>query len=143
MYKRQTHYHELTELEGKLAGVKNYCIAVQEQGEDIIFLRKIQRGGADHSYGVQVARLAGLPPKVIKRSNQILKQLNAADITKKAKKIAVESQEQQEETVQQVNMFNMGEMQLTEELKQLDVMAMTPIEALQKLFDLQKKAKGM
>lgn len=138
-----THYHELTELEGKLAGVKNYCIAVQEQGEDIIFLRKIQRGGADHSYGVQVARLAGLPPKVIKRSNQILKQLNAADITKKAKKIAVESQEQQEETVQQVNMFNMGEMQLTEELKQLDVMAMTPIEALQKLFDLQKKAKGM
>lgn len=138
-----THYHELTELEGKLAGVKNYCIAVQEQGEDIIFLRKIQRGGADHSYGVQVARLAGLPPKVIKRSNQILKQLNAADITKKAKKIALESQEQQEETVQQVNMFNMGEMQLTEELKQLDVMAMTPIEALQKLFDLQKKAKGM
>ena len=63
-----THYHELTELEGKLSGVKNYCITVQEQGEDIIFLRKIKRGGADHSYGVQVARLAGLPQKVIKKS---------------------------------------------------------------------------
>ena len=63
-----THYHELSELEGKLDGVKNYCIAVQEQGEDIIFLRKIQRGGADHSYGVQVAKLAGLPVKIIKRA---------------------------------------------------------------------------
>ena len=131
------------ELEGKLAGVKNYCIAVQEQGEDIIFLRKIQRGGADHSYGIQVARLAGLPTKVIKRSGQILKQLNAADITKKAKKIAVESKEQAEEQARQVDMFTMGETLLTEELKALDVMAMTPMEALQKLFDLQNKAKGL
>ena len=138
-----THYHELTELEGKLAGVKNYCIAVQEQGEDIIFLRKIQCGGADHSYGIQVARLAGLPTKVIKRSGQILKQLNAADITKKAKKIAVESKEQAEEQARQVDMFTMGETLLTEELKALDVMAMTPMEALQKLFDLQNKAKGL
>lgn len=137
-----THYHELSELEGQLAGVKNYCIAVQEQGEDIIFLRKIQRGGADHSYGVQVARLAGLPPKVIRRSNQILKKLNAADITKKAKKLAEESKQEQEE-VQQVDMFTMGETQLVEELKQMDIMAMTPIEALQTLFALQKKAKGM
>ncbi|MBQ5709214.1 MAG: DNA mismatch repair protein MutS, partial [Anaerotignum sp.] len=138
-----THYHELSELEGKLSGVKNYCIAVQEQGEDIIFLRKIQRGGADHSYGVQVARLAGLPNKVIRRSGQILKQLNAADITKKAKKIAVESKEQQEETAKQIDMFNMAETQLADELCKLDVMAMTPIEALQTLFELQKKAKGM
>lgn len=137
-----THYHELSELEGQLAGVKNYCIAVQEQGEDIIFLRKIQRGGADHSYGVQVARLAGLPPKVIRRSNQILKKLNAADITKKAKKLAQESKQEQED-MQQVDMFTIGETQLTEELKQMDIMAMTPIEALQTLFALQKKAKGM
>lgn len=137
-----THYHELSELEGQLAGVKNYCIAVQEQGEDILFLRKIQRGGADHSYGVQVAKLAGLPPKVIRRSNQILKKLNAADITKKAKKIAVESAEQQEE-VQQVDMFTMSETLISDELKQMDIMAMTPMEALQKLFDLQKKAKGI
>ena len=138
-----THYHELTELEGMIKSVNNYCIAVKEQGEDIIFLRKIQRGGADHSYGVQVARLAGLPNKVIRRSGQILKQLNAADITKKAKKIAVESKEQQEETAKQIDMFNIAETQLADELCKLDVMAMTPIEALQTLFELQKKAKGM
>jgi len=138
-----THYHELTELEGKLPGVKNYCITVKEEGEDIIFLRKIQRGGADHSYGVQVARLAGLPNKVIRRSGQILKQLNAADITKKAKQIAVESKEQQEETAQQMDMFHIAETQLADEISKLDVMAMTPIEALQTLFELQKKAKGL
>ncbi len=138
-----THYHELSELEGKLSGVKNYCIAVQEQGEDIIFLRKIQRGGADHSYGVQVARLAGLPNKVIRRSGQILKQLNAADITKKAKKIAVESKEQAEETAKQIDMFHIAETQLADEILKLDVMAMTPIDALQTLFELQKKAKGL
>ena len=92
---------------------------------------------------MQVARLAGLPNKVIRRSGQILKQLNAADITKKAKKIAVESKEQQEETAKQIDMFNMAETQLADELCKLDVMAMTPIEALQTLFELQKKAKGM
>lgn len=138
-----THYHELSELEGKLSGVKNYCVAVQEQGEDIIFLRKIQRGGADHSYGVQVAKLAGLPNKVIRRSGQILKQLNAADITKKTKKIAVESKENMEETAKQVDMFHVAEHQMIDEILKLDVMAMTPIEALQTLFELQKKAKGM
>ena len=138
-----THYHELSELEGKLPGVKNYCIAVQEQGEDILFLRKIKRGGADHSYGVQVARLAGLPTKVIRRSGQILKQLNAADITKKAKKIAVEAQAQAEEEAKQMDMFSMKESLMIDEISKLDVMSMTPIEALQTLFELQKKAKGM
>ena len=138
-----THYHELTELEGKLSWVKNYCIVVQEQGEDIIFLRKIKRGGADHSYGVQVARLAGLPRKVIKRSGQILKQLNAADITKKAKKIASESAAQAEEEAKQVELFNLKENQLADDLCKLDIMSLTPIEALQVLFDLQKKAKGL
>ena len=135
-----THYHELTELEGKLPGVKNYCISVQEQGEDIIFLRKIKRGGADHSYGIQVARLAGLPGKIIKRSKEILKRLDAADITKKAQELAAEFQEQQED-IQQVNMFTMEEVQMVEEIKNLDVLAMTPMEAMQKLFDLQKRAK--
>lgn len=138
-----THYHELTELEGKLIGVKNYCISVKEQGEDIIFLRKINRGGADHSYGIQVARLAGLPQKVIKRSNEILKQLNAADITKKAKKIAKESKEQSEEIGKQIDVFSIKETQMIEEINKIDVMALTPIEALQVLFDLQKKAKGL
>ena len=93
--------------------------------------------------GVQVARLAGLPNKVIRRSGQILKQLNAADITKKAKQIAVESKEQQEETAQQMDMFHIAETQLADEISKLDVMAMTPIEALQTLFELQKKAKGL
>ncbi len=135
-----THYHELTELEGKLPGVQNFCITVQEQGEDIIFLRKIKRGGADNSYGIQVARLAGLPNRIIKRSKEILKRLNAADITKKTKEIATDFQEQQEE-VQQVDMFTMEEVQMVEEIKNLDVLSMTPMEALQKLFDLQKWAK--
>ena len=138
-----THYHELTELEDKLLGVKNYRISVEEQGEDIIFLRKIERGGANNSYGIQVAKLAGLPIKVIRRSSEILKQLNAADINKKAKKIATESQEEIEDIIQQVDMFTMKETQIIEEISELDIMAMTPVEALQTLFNLQKKVKGM
>ena len=138
-----THYHELTELEGKLSGVKNYCISVKEDGDDIIFLRKIKRGGADHSYGIQVARLAGLPNVVIKRSKEILKQLNAADITKKAKKIAESSKDNLENTGAQLDMFNIKENQILDELDKLDIMSMSPIEALQTLFELQKKARGM
>ncbi|MDD5946150.1 MAG: DNA mismatch repair protein MutS [Clostridia bacterium] len=138
-----THYHELTELEGKLPGVKNYCITVKEEGEDIIFLRKIKRGGADHSYGVQVARLAGLPNKVIKRANAILKKLNAADINKKTKKLANEAKEAAEETAVQLDMFNVQETQLADEISKIDVMSLTPIQALQTLFDLQNKIKGM
>ena len=75
-----THYHELTEFEGTMEGVHNYCIAVKENGDDIVFLRKIIKGGADNSYGIQVAKLAGLPAKVIHRSKEILQQLNDADI---------------------------------------------------------------
>ena len=138
-----THYHELTELEGKLPGVKNYCITVKEEGEDIIFLRKIKRGGADHSYGVQVARLAGLPNKVIKRANVILKKLNAADIAKKTKKLADEAKEAVEESAMQMDMFNMQETQIIDEINKIDVMSLTPIQALQTLFDLQNKIKGM
>jgi len=138
-----THYHELSELEGKLSGVKNYCIVVHEEGEDIIFLHKIQRGGADNSYGVQVAKLAGLPHKVIRRSGQILKQLDAANITKKTKKLAIESAERQAAEATQVDMFSIQENQLIDDLSKMDVMSMTPIEALQTLFELQKKAKGM
>lgn len=136
-----THYHELTELEGKISGVKNYCISVKENGDDIIFLRKIKRGGADHSYGIQVAKLAGLPNIVIKRSKEILKQLNAADITKKAQKIADESKKNMEETSTQLDMFNIKENQLIDEINKLDIMAISPIEALQILFELQKKSR--
>jgi DNA mismatch repair protein MutS len=138
-----THYHEITELEGKLSGVKNYCITVKEQGEDIIFLRKIVRGGADHSYGVQVGKLAGLPNKVIKRANEILKQLNAADITKKAKRLAKEAEANSAITSQQMDVFTINDTQLADEINKIDVMSLTPIQALQTLFDLQKKTKGM
>ncbi len=138
-----THYHELTELEGKLPGVKNYCITVKEEGEDIIFLRKIKRGGADHSYGIQVARLAGLPNKVIKRSTAILKKLNAADIAKKTRKLADETKEAAEEEAVQIDMFNIKENQIIDDINKIDVMSLTPIQALQTLFDLQNKIKGM
>lgn len=84
-----THYHELTELEGKIDSVNNYCIAVKEQGEDIIFLRKIIKGGADKSYGIQVAKLAGVPETVLKRAKEIVEELSNNDIAEKAKKIDV------------------------------------------------------
>ena len=79
-----THYHELTELEGKMSNVNNYCIAVKEKGDDIVFLRKIIKGGADKSYGIQVARLAGVPDLVIDRAKEIVEQLSDNDITEKA-----------------------------------------------------------
>ena len=138
-----THYHEISELEGKLEGVKNYCITVQEQGDDVVFLRKIVRGGADHSYGVQVAKLAGLPNKVIKRAKAILKKLNAADITKKAKHIATEAQINSYDEPKQVDMFTMNETKIIDEINSINVMNLTPIEALQVLYDLQNKTKGM
>ncbi len=138
-----THYHELTELENKLPGVKNYRISVEENGENIVFLRKIQKGGANNSYGIQVARLAGLPDRVIRRSSEILAQLNAADINKQAKKIAIEAKQETEDIFQQIDMLSMKEMQIIEEISNIDVMSMTPMEALQIVFELQKKIKGM
>lgn len=129
-------------MEGKLPGVNNYCITVEEIGEDIVFLRKIVRGGAEHSYGIQVARLAGLPKKVINRSKQILKKLDAADINKKTQKIAEDSKNESEES-KQIDMFTMKETLILEELQKIDVMSLTPIEAIQILFELQKKSRGL
>jgi len=83
-----THYHELTELEGTLDGVNNYCIAVKECGDDIVFLRKIIKGGADKSYGIQVAKLAGVPENVLNRAKELVVELSDADISQKAKDIA-------------------------------------------------------
>ncbi|MCI1931644.1 MAG: DNA mismatch repair protein MutS [Clostridia bacterium] len=137
-----THYHEITELEGKLSGVKNYCITVQEHDDDIVFLRKIVRGGADNSYGIQVGKLAGLPKKVISRAHEILRQLNTADITKKAKKISKQSEEESN-SIPQMDMFSMKETQIIDEINKIDVMKLTPIEALQTLYNLQNKTKGM
>ena len=138
-----THYHELTELEGKLPGVKNYCVTVKEQGEDIIFLRKIARGGADQSYGVQVARLAGLPQKVLRRAGAIQKRLSAADIARQSKKIAKEAQAAAQEQASQIDLFHAKETPILDELENMDVLAMTPIQAIEALFNLQKKARGL
>jgi len=141
-----THYHELTELEGKLESVNNYCIAVKEQGEDIVFLRKIIPGGADKSYGIQVARLAGVPEAVLKRAREIAEELSENDIAERAGRVqqAVE-QVRRAAIPEQLTLFTEAEEQISDrvitELKKLDLSHMTPMEALTKLYDLQMKLK--
>lgn len=142
-----THYHELTELEGKLSGVQNFCIAVKEKGDDIVFLRKIVRGGADKSYGIQVARLAGVPESVLARAKELVGQLVDADITAKVKDIAGggtthETQSANtEERYYQMSLFTDNSASVEEEIKQLDLTRMTPMEAMNFLYDLQEKLR--
>ena len=135
-----THYHELSELEGRLAGVVNYRISVKEHGEDVIFLRKIERGGADKSFGIHVAHLAGLPRPVIMRAHEILARLETNDVnqTSIGQNILGDNLEKKPK---QVNLFEAPAMDLVEEIRALDVMAMTPIEALNTLFTLREKAR--
>ena len=136
-----THYHELTELEGKLSGIKNYCIAIKEKGDDIIFLRKIIRGGADGSYGIQVAKLAGLPQLVIDRAKELLKELEDADISKqRARRKKPKLDGQVELFIPQGNEEKMGK-EVLEELKTLDVSAITPLDAMNVLYRLQQKTR--
>ena len=147
-----THYHELTELEGTIAGVKNYCIAVKEQGDDIVFLRKIVRGGADKSYGIQVAKLAGVPESVIARAKEIAQELTEADITAKAKEIAqVSSNITQRKAVpkpdevdmQQLTFFDtVKDDDIIRELGELEINTMSPMDALNTLYRLQNKLKN-
>ncbi len=145
-----THYHELTELEGKLDSVNNYCIAVKEQGDDIVFLRKIVKGGADNSYGIQVAKLAGVPDTVIARAKEIVSELNEADITAKVKDIAVENNAKKpkaakldEVDLEQMSLFDtVKDDDILEELKGLDIGNLTPIDALNTLYKLQNKIKN-
>ncbi len=139
-----THYHELTELEGHLPGVNNYCIAVKEQGEDILFLRKIIKGGADKSYGIQVARLAGVPEEVLKRAKEIASQLSEHDINVKAPVFPVKEPKpvKQKETIGQLSLFDSHDYsEVIEEIKTLDISKVTPIDALNTLYSLQKKLK--
>ena len=147
-----THYHELTELEGKLDSVNNYCIAVQEAGDDIIFLRKIIKGGADRSYGMQVAKLAGVPDSVLNRAKEIVEELKDNDIVDKAKNIDVYSKKKTgneskvAEENQQMSMFDgFASMPSTEdillELRDLDMNALTPMDAMNKLYQIQQKVK--
>ena len=139
-----THYHELTELEGKITGVRNYCIAVKEQGDDIIFLRKIIRGGADKSYGIQVARLAGVPKAVLERAAELSEQLLNADITETVKEIASNSAETvREESYTQFSLFgNDTDKQIADEIRTAELAQMTPIDALNLLYKLQNDLKG-
>lgn len=142
-----THYHELTELEGKLSGVNNYCIAVQEKGDHIIFLRKIIKGSADRSYGIQVARLAGVPDVVIDRAKEISEELEKSDITLNSINPGRKKVEEAEPV--QLSLFDtMGimpvevrESPVEEELKAVDLGNMTPIQALSLLYMLQKKCR--
>ena len=169
-----THYHELTDLEEHLPGVKNYNIAVEEEDDDVVFLRKIIPGGADKSYGIEVAKRAGIPTEVIDRSKEILENLEAEEkevenkiyhqteadkqaekSNKDSTKADIEAEKVAEDTKQQVReeepkdisgqlaLFNTGanNNQLAEELEKLDIMSMTPLEAMNKLHELQKKAK--
>ncbi len=142
-----THYHELTELEDKLSGIKNYCIAVKKRGDDITFLRKIIRGGADESYGIEVARLAGVPDEVVSRAKKILKTLEEADINKSSmveiRKSNLKKMDKinEEKDGEQIGMFGIASNEIIEGLKKINVTTMTPIEAMNKLYELQKKAE--
>lgn len=162
-----THYHELTELEGKLEGVNNYCIAVKEQGDDIVFLRKIVAGGADKSYGIQVAKLAGVPKEVLKRANELVVQLSNQDISENARKIADshikgnaspkskgEHAKVSKDVEGQLTFFGMmgteqkpemnhAKQEVMEEIEKLDITQMTPMDAMNVLYQLQKKVKQM
>jgi DNA mismatch repair protein MutS len=143
-----THYHELTELEGKLEGVNNYCIAVKEQGDDIIFLRKIVKGGADKSYGIQVAKLAGVPVSVIKRSNEIVDELIGNDLAMKTKDISTTVEQTSKDLIQdtspleQYSMFSLtGNDDIINEIREMDLSRLTPIDAINKLYQMQNKIK--
>ena len=137
-----THYHELSELEGRIKGVANYCISVKEHGEDVIFLRKIVRGGADKSFGVHVARLAGVPQQVLVRAHEIQARLEVSDINQNTigQNILEENAERANE---QVGLFNYAQTELVEELQSIDVMALTPMDAINKLFVLREKARKL
>ena len=146
-----THYHELTELEGKISNVNNYCIAVKEKGDDIVFLRKIVKGGADKSYGIQVAKLAGVPDPVINRAKEIVEELVTADITGKVKDIAVQGSETKKKTQKKLDEVDLTQFSLFDtvkdddvlnELKELDISHMMPMDAMNKLYQLQNKLRN-
>jgi DNA mismatch repair protein MutS len=136
-----THYHELTAMEGMIDGVKNYSIAVKKRGDDITFLRRIVRGGADQSFGIEVAKLAGVPDSVVKRAKVILKDLeaNAVEIEFKSEDSIIE----EDDSDIQYNFTANGKQEILEILKTVDVNTLTPIEAMQTLYDLKKKAEEL
>ena len=145
-----THYHELTELEGKIPGVNNYCIEVKERGDDIVFLRKIVKGGADKSYGIQVAKLAGVPDSVLDRAKELVDELVHTDITSTFKDLAENSRKTKPKAVhydevdlEQISLFDtVQDQDIIEELKNLDITMLTPMDAMNTLYRLQNKLKN-
>lgn len=135
-----THYHELSELEGALEGVHNYCVSVKEIGEDIIFLRKIVAGGADKSFGIYVARLAGVPQAVISRAKEIQARLEVNDITQSAISAGILEKNRKDT---QVSLMDVGKTEFVEELANIDVLSMSPMDALNRLFLLREKARKL
>lgn len=138
-----THYHELTELEGKIDGIKNYCISVEEKGKDIVFLRKIIRGGANGSYGIHVARLAGIPEIILQRSEEILSTLEKSEETNHTNLYVKEKKKKQNHPTEEINLFNFGQFTLVDEIKALDINNMTPMQAFNVICDLHKKAREL
>lgn len=148
-----THYHELTELEGKIDNISNYCVAVKEKGDDIVFLRKIIKGGADKSYGIQVAKLAGLPDLVIDRAKELLSQLTDSDITEKIQSIEAKAGQSagKPAKIRHYDEVDLGQMTLFDtvsdedvlrELKEIDISNLTPLDALNTLYRLQTELKN-
>lgn len=149
-----THYHELTELEGKLAGVHNYCSAVKENADGIIFLRKIIRGGADRSYGIEVAKIAGLPKEVIERAEDLLQEILKNDLSTVTQSIeavgdVMKASEKKKadlinnEDSNQLSFFGaLSDNDIIDEIRNMELSAMTPIEAMNKLDSIQKKVKN-
>ena len=147
-----THYHELSELEGTMPGVNNYCILVKERGDDIVFLRKIAAGGADKSYGIQVAKLAGVPDSVTERAKELIEELSSADIATRAREIAEATPTaSKRKPVKRTDEVEAGQLSLfdavnndtiIDEISQIDITSMTPMDALNTLYNLQNKIKN-
>ena len=145
-----THYHELTELEGKLSNVNNYCIAVKEKGDDIVFLRKIVSGGADRSYGIQVAKLAGVPDPVIERAKVICEELERANMSNLAANLPdipahhkAKQKQPDDVDLAQMSLFDtVKDDDIIEEIRKIDLTNMTPFEAMNKLYEIQNKIKN-
>jgi len=138
-----THYHELTELEGKIEGIKNYCISVEEKGKDIVFLRKIIRGGANGSYGIHVARLAGIPEIILQRSEEILSALEKSEQDNHSNLYVKERKRKQIPIQNELNLFNFGQFSLIDEIKALDINNLTPMQAFNMLNEFHNKAKDI
>lgn len=136
-----THYHELTELAGKKPRVKNYNIAVKEWNDEIIFLRKLVEGGTNRSYGIQVARLAGIPDQVIRRAKKILYHIENSENGIACSPVLASSEEVAPQAQVQLNLFRRPEQLVIEKLQKLDISKMTPLEALNCLNELHEKAK--